>query len=275
MRQAKNVVYPEQFSKRLDCFSPSADVRRQTYLLASTPRCGSHFLGHALQETNHFGVPLEYLSRGNVKSWAERLGFDGDEQALFDAIRKRRTSASGWFGYKAHWGQFAPFVRHGRTDVLGPISKVVFIYRRDILGQAISYARAKQTGAWISGATEMRKAVYKRDLILRCIKSIRRQNRLWRSYLTRHVEIPVMSVAYEKLVADAEGELSKIGHFIDPSYDAMLRAAERTKRQSDTLSNEWRERFESEIGPREKRMLRKQSLDLHRAEVEVDQRATL
>jgi LPS sulfotransferase NodH len=33
----------------------------RNYLIASTPRCGSHYLGHLLRATGRLGSPLEFF----------------------------------------------------------------------------------------------------------------------------------------------------------------------------------------------------------------------
>jgi LPS sulfotransferase NodH len=76
-----------------------------TYLIASTPRSGSHYLGHLLFETGLFGSPLEYLHPAHLATWQDRLG-TRDVASTLRALFRRRTSASGWFGIKAHWSHF-------------------------------------------------------------------------------------------------------------------------------------------------------------------------
>jgi hypothetical protein len=98
--------YPEQFSPRLDF--PPYDGTPRLYLMATMPRCGSHFLGHTLHSTGQFGFPLEYLNRMNLDIWRARLKAVDDLSAL-ESLLRIRTSPSGWFGLKAHWNQFSAF----------------------------------------------------------------------------------------------------------------------------------------------------------------------
>lgn len=143
-------AYGEQFSSQMDL--PEFRSQHKTYLIASTPRCGSHFLGHGLMQLGVFGVPLEYLNGGNLRGWKIKFGLNKDLPELLMDIISRRTSPSGWFGIKAHWSQFSPHLRKGNLSAINPIERILFIYRRDLLGQAISYLKAQQTGIWISGA---------------------------------------------------------------------------------------------------------------------------
>jgi len=83
--------YPEQFSPAMD--RPPFYGRPRWYLIASTPRCGSHFLGHALIESGHFGVPLEYLHRGNLDHWRQS---DGISVAWRERFVEEAEPGDGW-----------------------------------------------------------------------------------------------------------------------------------------------------------------------------------
>ncbi len=54
--QLNQKLYEQQFSLQNN-FEKGVDIRK-TLVIASTPRCGSHFLGHALHQTGQFGFPL-------------------------------------------------------------------------------------------------------------------------------------------------------------------------------------------------------------------------
>jgi LPS sulfotransferase NodH len=156
--------YEEQFSPAMDC--PRSEWATRFILIASTPRCGSHYLGHMLGATGQCGVPLEYLNKRNRKYWARRFGTDRMDD-LFPTIVQHRTSENGTFTLKAHWKQFHPFINGLDSLTHGPgIEKTIWIMRRDQLAQAISKVIATQTGVWISGAMPTGKARYDFDAIV-------------------------------------------------------------------------------------------------------------
>lgn len=237
--------YPEQFDEAMDL--PPFEGRPRTYLIATTPRCGSHLLGHALATTGHFGVPLEYLNGMNVKAWRRRFGVKND-RAVFAAIVRHRTSASGWFGVKAHWSQFAK--RRDRFPApLGPICKTLFIYRRDLLGQAVSFLRAQQTGQWISGAPARGEARFDYDGIVDCAASVRRQNARWNAFFAELEAVPVQRVVYEDLIDMPAQTLETVARFLDPDCPVVPSVSDRTQRQSDGLSGDWRKHFLARMQP--------------------------
>lgn len=239
-------AYPDQFAPDMDL--PLFEGAPQTYLIASTPRCGSHFLGHALQEMGAFGVPLEYLNKGNFAGWKARFGNKRLPALLQDIIR-HRTSPSGRFGIKAHWSQFRPFLGTDKIASLGDFTHIIHIYRTDLLGQAISFDKALQTGQWISGAPAQGEAVYRYDKIVSAAENLRAQNIAWGRYFKQQTTCPVMELDYKELISDPETKLTEVRDFLAPDCSVTPAPSERTQKQSDSLSKDWRARFLDDMRP--------------------------
>jgi len=242
--------YEEQFSPDMDC--PYTHWATRFVLIASTPRCGSHFLGHMLGATGQCGVPLEYLNKLNKKYWALRFGTDRMDD-LFPRIVQHRTSENGTFTLKAHWKQFHPFIDKldSLTRGLG-VEKTIWILRRDQLAQAISKVIAAQTGVWISGATPTGTPRYDYDAIVRSAEANRRSNLYWRAHLAPFSKADCLTLIYEDIVSDAT-ILDEVSVFLD--LDAQLRPAPRTRKQGDMTNSEWRDRFMREIRDRDRWIL--------------------
>lgn len=236
--------YPEQFEPDMD-MAPFAG-RPHMYLIASTPRCGSHFLGHALGKTGAFGVPMEYLNQGSFPFWTKRFG-TREMPDLIAALAPLRTSPNGRFGLKAHWTQFEPYADRSLFTPYGGIERAVFLYRRDLLGQAISLLRAAQTRQYISGSEAQGSEKYMYDRIIRRAEGLRAQNLAWQAYLRDSFDKPVLTVVYEDLVADQQAEFTRIATFFDGDAAVIPTASERTQRQSDSVSGAWRRRFLAEM----------------------------
>ena len=227
---ARGHAYPEQFAADMD-LAPFNGAPR-IYLIASTPRCGSHFLGHALARTGHFGVPLEYLGDRNLTGWRARFGPE-DDAAILRHLIACRTSPSGWFGIKAHWSQFERCADRALFAAHGGVDRTIFLYRRDLLAQAISYLRAAQSGQFISGAARQAEPRYDCARILARARSILSQNRAWSRYLREEFDNPVLTVVYEDLVADQPSGFAAIGQFLDPDCPMRPAPSARTAPQSD------------------------------------------
>jgi trehalose 2-sulfotransferase len=236
--------YPEQFSAELDF--PTYTATPRLYLIATTPRCGSHFLGHALHATGQFGFPLEYLNRMNLDIWRARLKAADDGSAL-RALLHIRTSPSGWFGLKAHWNQFSAFDTTALFSTIPEPEKAIWIYRRNLLAQSISRCIAERTGQWISGAKRRGEPSYNPADILRNARLIRNQNLKWQAFFTSAPDIPLLKVVYEDLLADQKGQFEAIGLFLDPALGSAPQTPEKTRKQGGDLAKTWAARFKAEM----------------------------
>lgn len=234
--------YPEQFSPQMDL--PLQDGARRFILIASTPRCGSHYLGHMLKDSQQAGVPLEYLHPGNALHWQKRFG-TADLVALFAQFTRHRTSANGSFCFKAHWSQFAPFAtRVGDLTGGQPLDKIIWIGRKNQLSQAISLVIAHQTGVWISGATSTVTPRYNYRTIVEAARQMRDDNLSWQQFLAQQDPARTLVVVYEDMLKDP-GQLERVRAFLDLS--APLQASSRTGRQSSALNDSWKARFRDEV----------------------------
>lgn len=250
------VPYQAQFSADRDL--PTFEGTPTLYMMATTPRCGSHFLGHALAECETFGVPLEYLHPGNMKKWHGRFGTRTPEEVLAELIR-HRTGPTGHFGFKAHWSQFDPYQTCEIFAPHGGLDRAFWIFRRDLLGQAISFVVANQTGVWISGAPKQGEASYDYAKIVKFAADIRDQNAHWKTWFDTKFKGPVHKVVYEELIADQTSQLRAAALFVDANTTAHPAAAERTQKQSNTTSETWRQRFHSELRPEDSWVLEDQA----------------
>lgn len=227
------------------------------FLIATTQRCGSHFLGHALAACQHFGVPLEYLNGRNLIAWKKRFGAN-DFDDLLPALIRHRSGATGWFGVKAHWSQFHPFADGALFAPHGGVKCYIWIYRRDLLAQAISFLIAEQTGQWISSAPKQGKERYDYDSVVRRAEIIRAQNTSWSRFFQDPNHQPVMQIVYEELLADQPGTLAKVADFVDADAAMRPEASGSTKKQAGSLSANWRKLFVDQIRDRHRWILEPQ-----------------
>ncbi len=234
-------VWKEQFDPCLDF--PEAAQPSTKYAICSTPRSGSHFLGQLLYGSRKMGCPLEYFNRVNIVHWRERARAAGVSD-LLQFLATIRTSPNGCFGLKAHFPHLQTLARHIPLDEFATAYAHIQIVRRDLLAQAISFARAEQTGEWISrGPASGLTAVYDRPLIRRCLIEIARQNASWEWFFHAYGVRPLV-VEYESLAADPPQFVRKVASFVgvDLPADEPI-PGPRTSRQREEESDAWRERF--------------------------------
>ncbi len=174
--------------------------------LCTTPRCGSHFLGHLLHGTGAFGYPLEYFNPGNWDIWDKRSG----AAETLDHIKALRTGPNGVFATKLHHEHLERFL----AEEPAPLSyRFVHLKRRDLLKQAISFARAQQTGAWISDMPELAAASYDRDLIAAKMEAIALSNARWTSFLTALWVEPLV-LYYEDIAESPASAIDRIADYL-------------------------------------------------------------
>lgn len=245
---------------------PAAATR--TWVLASTPRTGSTLLCRMLWDTGRVGAPKEYLNPMQVRDWEVRLGTaaarwrhralrgpllalagcsgwsDARLRAHLDRVRARRTGPTGWFGLKVHHHHFRDaFLAPGRAvePFLGPVTWVR-ITREDRLAQAISWARALQTGRWAGHQRAWLPPVYSRRRIAACLARVEAAEQGWDTFFAAR-GIEPLAVTYETLVADP-GRVARrvLAHLGEPAGTALPEPP--LARQADHVTAAWRSRFE-------------------------------
>ncbi len=128
----------------------------------------------------------------------------------------------------------------------------VILYRRDIIGQAISSAKAKQTGQWHSIHQATGPAHYDGAAIADCVRSVAASMEALREYL-RRTDRPWRPLLYEEFehgdftaaerACDALGVPRLAPGETGPNMPPLTRTA-------DSVNAAWKERFVEEMTPR-------------------------
>jgi len=223
-------------------------------VIASTPRSGSWLLGRLLQ-ANGVGVPNEYFNHySHIAFLARRWGLINRRQELdideyMQTLFRYRTTEQGVFTVKAHWDQFYLFLKHGVLNHYLFGARFVMIRRRDLLGQAISYEIASQTGQWTSNWVGVKEPVYSKDSIHKKIQYIINQYANWFMFFAQN-NLPWAEVVYEDLLKDPENILHEVLEHLVPEIKIKAKA-ELNKSglsvQRNQINDQWRERFVKEM----------------------------
>lgn len=233
-----------QFGSEYDLPPFEGDTR--TWILASTGRSGSHYLGHLLTETGALGAPLEYLHPQHIERWQRRLGVD-DLDGVLAYLHAHRTSPTGWFGIKAHWrNQFVRFAKDPELLRQLAVERYVSIRRRDRVAQAISMVMARQTKAWISFHTAKAEPEYDAEAIRKAIGGLDREVTTWDTFFADQGVSPLI-VEYEDLESDPEGTVDGVLSWFGVERQPGVQPhAQQPARQANALNEEWKERFLAE-----------------------------
>ncbi|MEO1376860.1 MAG: Stf0 family sulfotransferase [Cyanobacteria bacterium J06635_10] len=241
MNNIKTYLYEDQFSERHDL--TTVDKPSKILIIASTPRCGSHMLGHALQKTNSFGFPLEYSNPINLPEWKKRFEKE-DFQEVLTEIQKCRTSPNGVFGIKIHYSHIKQYGGFARLQEMFPEAYYVLLTRNDILKQAISLAIARKTGVWISGQKAVNEnPEYQFIYIHKCLRELIIYNSSWRQTL-RNNGCNYIEMNFDFVLKNIVTSIQQIANFMDVEVNSETIPTEQvTKKQSNNINSEWEKRF--------------------------------
>jgi trehalose 2-sulfotransferase len=217
----------------------------KSYVVASSFRSGSNHLCLTLWETGVLGAPWEYFNYDTEKRFMySRLA----AQSPGDYLRKLtacRTSRNGVFGVKAHFRHFEVALREypPLIEVMRDV-KFVYINRRDKVAQAVSLARALQTGAWFTfSKADKFPLFYSREFIDECLEEVRRQALSWIMWFREHRVTP-LTVHYESLLADPAATVANVASYVGVELDATARLPiPRLAKQSDGINQDWCTRY--------------------------------
>ena len=238
---------------------------RRCYVVCAIPRCGSNLLTDGLHATRRAGVPKQFFLAKFESRYGADHGLDpvSDYAGYVHGIVNAKTTSNEVFGFKLmswYLDDFLTRLRGARVfgdaetsdlDLLQnafPRLRFVRVIRRHKLRQALSTARALQTGLWKvqKGKTALREPQFDPELIEQCLKEAERQENLWQSFFQR-IGVDPFHVEYEKLCDNYEATVRAVLDFLHISLPRNVRIGPaRTVRQADEISRNWEERFLTE-----------------------------
>jgi len=244
------------------CSYRSAVDNPASYLLCGTPRTGSTFLCGLLSSTGLAGNPESYFREPDLTTWARRLGMPTlghdpfDYQDFAARVRHVGSTPNGVFAARIMWGSLQHMIaglapeRLGSTDLdvlfdtFGPLN-IVHIRRDNVIAQAVSWARAEQTGYWQAGDSSQTKPVLDLDQVDSLVHTINDHNAAWISWFHEQGAHPYV-VTYEELVADpgqtVEGILAHLNLVPLPGW----RPSPPHTKQADAVNLDWIRRYLAE-----------------------------
>ena len=122
------------------------------------------------------------------------------------------------------------------------------LHREDVVGQAVSWARAEQTGYWHDGdPTPSAEPRLDLEQINRLVDTIHDHNTAWNDWFVAQDADPLL-VTYEDLVADPAPMIRRILDSVGVSAPAGWRPASAHRRQADELNADWVRRYRAVYG---------------------------
>jgi trehalose 2-sulfotransferase len=210
------------------------------YALCGEPRCGSTYLARLLASTGIMGNPREYFGGRDAVRSANR-----DPEAHLSGWIRKTATPNGIYGLKIFAEQFDLVEGCGWATRL-PGLRFVHIRRLDLLGQAVSLVRARQTLAFESLHPVRHEPVYSRRHIASTLNRIAHNQARWACWFARNGLDP-LHLTYEEIAERPAGTVQRIHRHLGLSGPVKPgRVALEVQR--DRLSETWRERFVLESG---------------------------
>jgi LPS sulfotransferase NodH len=236
-------------------------VDRFSYLLCGTPRTGSTLLCGLLASTGVAGRPESYFREPDERAWARRLAVPVAGDGSFDyrlfarAVRRAGSTPNGVFAARVMWGTVNRIVdglgqarRRSDLDVLvdafGPL-RLVHLRRDDVVAQAVSWARAEQTGYWQDGDRPAAQPRFEFGPIADLVRTIREHNAAWTSWFADQ-GVEAHRVTYEDVTGDPGQAVQGILDRLGIELPADWRPTPRERRQADELNADWIRRYRVE-----------------------------
>src|SRR5437762_1948402 len=235
---------------------------RRCYVVCTIPRSGSNLLTDGLRATRRVGVPKQFFLQKSEARYGAELGLDpvANYAGYVRSIVNAKTSQNEVFGFKLmSWYLDDFLIRLRDTRTFGdaatdnltllrnafPRLRFVHIHRRHKLRQALSTARALQTGLWKvkNGKTALREPQFDAQLIEQSLREAERQENIWYTFFQR-IGVTPFRVEYEELCRDYGGTIRGVLDFLKISLprDAQI-GPPKTIRQADEISRVWEDRF--------------------------------
>jgi len=238
---------------------------RRCYVVCTIPRSGSNLLTDGLRDTRRAGMPKQFFLSKAESRYAAELGIDAtaDYAAYVRGVVNTKTTRNEVFGFKLmswYLDDFLTRLRDTRgfgdaatadLTLLGnafPRLRFVHIHRHHKLRQALSTARALQTGVWKvrNGTTAIQEPQFDAELIEQSLREAERQENTWVDFFQR-LDIEPFRVQYEQLCWDYEATIRGVLDFLEISLPRGARIGPAvTIRQADEISRLWEERFLAE-----------------------------
>ena len=238
---------------------------RRCYVVCAIPRSGSNLLTDGLHATRQAGRPKQFFLRKSESDFAtaHNLDLSAGFAAYVRDIITATTTSNEVFGFKLMSWYLDDFLDRlrgtgafgnaGTTDLellrnAFPRLKFVHVLRRHKVRQALSKARAHQTGLWKvqEGKTVQGEPQFDVELIEQCLEESEQQEKLWERFFQR-IEIDPLRVEYENVCEDYEANIHRVLGFLQISLPRRTRIGPPvTVRQADDISRAWEERFLAE-----------------------------
>jgi trehalose 2-sulfotransferase len=213
----------------------------KSIVLATEERTGSEWLCQLMVETGVLGRPSEFLNGPWFRNFLNDYPLGVREQVAIAHIAG--STSNGIFSTKLHSQQFERLSPIMSLDQYAPNPIFVRLTRNDILGQAISMARARQSNQYHAHWRTEHDIHYDADLTMALLVEILQRRSRWELFFVRNGIAPVC-ISYEELLQDPIKQIRRIANGAGVSLPNEIQPPKRRLSiQRDQMSDQWRAQF--------------------------------
>ncbi|WP_027183044.1 Stf0 family sulfotransferase [Desulfovibrio inopinatus] len=221
------------------------------FIIGITPRSGSSYLCDLLMKTEKVGNPDEYLNTFLLPE-VLRTNPATDIYTLIAKLAKQQAK-NGILGIKTTYLQVKELIDANVMNTIFPDAKIVLLFRRNIVLQAVSLYRARESGVFHTNITphdddlnRLRMLPFDSDKLIANIIHIADQEKEWMTFIQQS-QIPFRIFLYEDFVGHEGETVNEICAFLQTNCpDSPDPAQSSFQKLSSCVNIRWAERFITE-----------------------------
>ncbi|MCZ6782056.1 MAG: Stf0 family sulfotransferase [Proteobacteria bacterium] len=232
-------LFPGEQLQSFRDYGPQAAPR--PLFLCFTNRSGSNLLADLLSSTGSFSLGGEFFLHPVIRETCEteRITTFYDYCAH---LQQKRSDGREVFVAKVGLANLLFLLQVGAIPEVFGRARYVWISRRDVLGQAISFSIADQTKQWTSGHRAEREAEFDgQDVLNRIVGICNGNSRFEELFATRGIE--PYRLTYEDLCADPGATVRSLCRWLGVEEREPDPRKTRLSVQRDRRNDEFRRRF--------------------------------
>ena len=224
--------------------NPFRQFDRRVLVATSGGRVGSHVL---LQGLLAYGIKVnEYFNVDTITNTCARRGIASLEE--YCDYRLEKTANAGAFGVKGKVHILLPLWKSGEVPGHFADWVIVYLYRKDVVRQAVSEVKAQISGSWRSAQAPTREVTdrdYNGKRIAKNIDKILDAEEAWEAIFSTF-ELNTLKITYEDLAREPASTVKSVAEFAKLSGPPLEQTSPPVEVQADELNDRWTARFKAE-----------------------------
>jgi len=193
---------------------------KSNVIICFNARTGSNLLCKMMEDNGMMGQPAEYFLDTVIAPLMHRFGAKNLKKYVY-GLQHHRTSPNGIFSFKIQYPQYLQSFGDKPFEKYFKKIKYIRLRRRDVLAQAVSFAKANMTGEWVSLGKNIPDKYKIRwydslneEIIKTSYNRIYQMNKGWDEYFNCK-DVEVLTLNYEKFTANPGNTLGQVFNYLE------------------------------------------------------------